>query len=269
MLIDIYPQDERCMPSDATLGRLSRALTLTADLMLDSRCAQAAARVPKIVAHSQTPRDLTHQLCVLLQDFLDCEGVTLFLVDEAQEKLGMHATTGLIWAEGVEHYYHRGEGLAGKVWRRGEPLLTMDVLREPDRARKSEEDVATPDRTACLIVPLINIHGVVIGVVRCRNKRLSPDALPLTMFLEEDAAIVDAICASALPHLTNLLNEEVRWRTLATAAHELRAPVVAIRAIIDAIQHDATVLPLLPDDSMDEMWLWTENLRRILGNIEV
>ncbi len=167
-----------------------------------------------------------------------------------------------------EKYYTPGVGLTGKVWKSGEPLLTDNIPDVPGYAGKSSEKTESRDKTR-LIAPFIDTEGNVVGVVRCANKHAKGRPSAVNIFSESDLSIIDAVGQAMLPHLSILLTEERRAKTLGRLTHELKVPLIVIRGAAEFINREAKRKGYKFDyPYADNIISWHDLARKLLGNVD-
>lgn len=265
MLINVAPADGVAFPADDELFAAGTAITQAADIMLDQLCLAATTRVNLLAGPPRSLGQFVRALVRLVRGTIQCEGVSIFLADEGNERMLLVATTGFRWLVGeAEHFYRRNEGITGRVWARAEPYLTVNALTDPHRVRKSDEQVSRPNHFGVLLVPLVDATGTAIGVVRCRNKTSRENTIQRHMFSEDDAAVLDAICQAAVPHLQRFRSEEQRRKTVERLTHELSVPVVAIRGAAQRMLRTPAIETVFDENYPADVWSWSELMRALL-----
>ncbi len=267
LVVNLLPIGDR-LPSVPELREVVEAISSAVRGSLDRTCSSVAARVHLLAAKQERVDQFLQDLCLLIQESLECEGVSLFLVDQAQGRLRLGATTGIQWyVSEEEEYYEEGEGLTGTAWARRELILSANARAEPGYKQKSCERVATEQEYAAVWVPFLNPRGEPIAVARCRNRRAGSTALP-NLFTDHDAALIDAIGGAATAHLLLLQAEEQRVRHLGRLTHELKLPLVAIRDTAGTIRRMGALPPEVKQLG-EEIWHHTHRLRRLFGNADI
>jgi signal transduction histidine kinase/sugar phosphate isomerase/epimerase len=270
MIISIFHHNKDLNMTDDQLYWCGQAIAIASDIVLDKMCSVASTRVNLIAGQSKDLVFFLNNLKSLIQRSLRCDGVAIFLVNEAGDKLELQETTGTSWmVEPGERFYKKGEGLTGKAWERNEALLTVNSLFERGHKGKSEEIVDEFKQHACLWVPFVNSKGDVLGIIRCRNKKNNLETITPNMFTDDDASVLDAIGQALVPHLQILLDKERRVRALGRLTHELRVPLVSIRGAAELMQRTKGVEKLFEHDYPGDIWSWSELMRRLLGNADL
>jgi GAF domain-containing protein/CheY-like chemotaxis protein len=149
--------------------------------------------------------DLDETLQVILQEagrVLGVDVASIFLLDEQTGELVFCSGTG----EGAKVLIYQrlapGQGIAGWVAERGDPLLVHDAQSDP-RYSPIFDEITGLITSSILCVPLI-VKGRVIGVVEALNK-------PQPGFTEDDLAMLRSLATSAAIAIENAqLFEETR-----------------------------------------------------------
>ncbi len=280
LVINLFPQTGHTLPPDEDLVRIGGYIGIAVDSALDERCSFAAAGASYQAGRCQQVAAFLEEMLKLVKSVLDCEAVTILLVDDAERRLEVAASTGVGWKEPdpSKQFYRQGEGLTGKVWQRREVLLTLDPKKAPGYLGKSFEMVAG-ESESFICAPWIDPGNHVVAVIRCQNKR--GQAFPailrggkaLHMFTDDDVAAVEAIGQAAVPHLQVLVSKERRARALRRLTHELHAPLVAIRGALSFMQSELKARPggaldFFTEDYVADIESWSHLMRRLLGNAD-
>lgn len=272
LVINLYPHEGRdCPLTDQDLAKCADYVAIAYETLLDDVCQSAAATVNLAVVGNRKPARFIDEVLRTVQDVLNCDAVSIFLVDEARTQLRVISTTGIEWNVGKSHaeeYYSPGEGLTGKVWKSVEPLLTDNMPDVPGYAGKSSEKTGSRNKTR-LITPFVDTEGNVVGVVRCANKHAKGSPSAVNIFSESDLSIIDAIAQAMIPHLLVLLVEERRAKTLGRLTHELKVPLTVIRGAAEFINRETKRKGFKFDyPYADNIISWHDLARKLLGNVD-
>ena len=280
LVINFFPQPGLPLPSNEDLERIGGYIGIAADSALDERCSFAAAGASYQAGRCQQVAAFLEEMIKLVKSVLDCEAVTILLVDDAGDRLEISASTGFGWRETdrSKQFYRKGEGLTGKVWERREVLLTLNPEKEPGYIGKSFEIVAG-ESESFICAPWIDPGNNVVAVIRCQNKRgLASSPIfrgrkVLHMFTDDDVAAIEAIGQAAVPHLQVLVSKERRAWALRRLTHELHAPLVAIRGALSFMQSELKARPgggldFFSQDYVADIESWSHLMRRLLGNAD-
>ena len=223
LIVNIFPVDKAPLRT-SELSAVAAVLAKTVDLMLDEACSTAAAKASRLAGQTTEVLDFLDRIAALISNQLSGEATSIFLVNPSRERLEFRfCTTQLDWhVPKAEQYYTKGEGLTGGVWESSRYLITREAAKEVGKVAKSSERVQTK-QDSLLLYPLVSFDGEVVGVVRCHNKHSDFRGLA-PMFTDEDAAIMDAISQTAVPHLQLLISEQERTNAVARLKHELLGP---------------------------------------------
>ena len=113
---------------------------------------------------------------------LDCERVTVFLIDRSADELYSRLATGE-----TEIRIPADKGIAGRTFQEARILNVPDVSAEP--AFYPEVDRRTGFRTKSLLsIPLVGFDSSVVGVLQVVNKKGGP-------FNETDEEMADALAS--------------------------------------------------------------------------
>ena len=147
---------------------------------------------------------------------------SLWLIDETEspKKIRLKATQAI----GPEYVKERAlditEGVVGYVARHNEPLIVMDVLKEP---RFKEKEMAKKLGLASMLGVPLQVHGEkVIGVINCFTAEphdFSDTEVNLLTAVANQAAV--AILNTELIVKTKVIQEELETRKLVERAKEV------------------------------------------------
>ncbi len=216
--------------------RYGHQLSVWADYLTDEMCSAAAGATAHLcgeVRNGVVP--FVNALMTHIKCLFQCEAVCIFLVDESRKRLEPVGETEsqIEWDEKCpknEHYYHKGEGLTGKTWEERE----MQFSSHGHKGKSFEKTPA--GRRGCLTAPLARRGGDLLGVVRLHNKIPRGLDLASTAFTDDDAARLDAVIQTALPHLDMLISQRRQSFALTRLAHELQNPLVGIAGAADLLR---------------------------------
>jgi sugar phosphate isomerase/epimerase/nitrogen-specific signal transduction histidine kinase len=271
-VVNIFPGSPGINFDDEELARIGQYIAWAADSALDERCAIAAAGANLIAGRCQQAGAFLLALRDLLLETLDCEALTIFLVDDAGTRLTEAISTGLRWASPeTQPFYTEGEGIPGNVWKRREPLMSPDPTLGKAAFHKSDEAKANAN-PSLLCAPMLDASGCAVGVIRCQNKR--GNLGDFHMFSEDDLAVLDAVCRAAVPHLQVLLSKERRVKALRRLTHELNNPLVALKGAVDKMRRElerrrGTTEAYFSQDYIEDIESWLGLMRGLLGNADL
>lgn len=243
---------------------LAEIIAHSADRMIEQLCASAAGAANHLCArHGEDISDFSNALMSFVKMRFSCENVTLWLKDEKGDKLlpAGDTSTKIEWLH-AEQFYTRNDGLTGMCWKRHEMIFASNALTDPDHMGKAREIRLIPpnlprkqrlkelSREEILFAPLRHHNGSTLGIIRLQNKRVQADTNVSTMLTNDDAAILDAIIQTIVPHL-KMLKERGRVDSLRNdlweISHELKTPVATIRQLAGTIM-------MMEHEKRDSMW---------------
>ena len=156
------------------------------------------ACMKEITTWVSTVLDLDHLLELIIETattMMNARASSLLLVDRRRRKLYFKVATGEKKEEIRKFEVDIGQGIAGLVAEKGEPLLISDVTKDPRWFKKISESIGFETRSiAC--VPM-KVEGETIGVVEIIDKE---DGSPLR---KEDLEILTAFAEMASTAIIN------------------------------------------------------------------
>jgi signal transduction histidine kinase len=271
-VLNVFPEAETTENDWLELVRLSSLITRAADNVLDERCARVSAVASVRAGECQQSDAFLRELLKLFLESLNCEAASIFLVNDAGNRLEAAMSTSLRWSVPPEdRFYQAGQGQVGSVWQRREAVILLDFIKAGLQQEKSEEGKSMRSRSL-VCAPMVDVSGTVIGVVRCRGKK--GEVTSNHTFSEDDLAIFDAICQTAVPHLQVLLSKERRAKALRRLTHELVNPLTAIRGAADRMKTELLRRRRASEDYFSQDYIgdiqsWASLMRGLLGNTDL
>ncbi|HTN42386.1 MAG TPA: nif-specific transcriptional activator NifA [Nitrospiria bacterium] len=150
----------------------------------------ALYEISRSLASSMDLQETSRKILEILASVLDMRRGTLTLLDPETGELVIETAHGLTPEEIARGRFKIGEGVTGRVFEKGEPMIVPDVGREPlflNRTR-SRGDL-TKERIAFLCMP-VKTHGETIGVLSVDRlfKNGSPD-------LDDDVRVLTVVAS--------------------------------------------------------------------------
>jgi Nif-specific regulatory protein len=124
----------------------------------------------------------------LLKKLTGFDRITLTIYDPSTDQIVVKATSsGKFPKEG----FKKGEGITGKVWKHGVPIVIPDISKEPEFLNKLwKRKVSKGEKISFIAVP-IKSGGKVIGVLSADKKVSGKESLDeLTKFLNMVATLI-------------------------------------------------------------------------------
>lgn len=150
----------------------------------------ALYEISSALASSLDLKKTSARILEILASVLDMRRGTLTLLDRETGDLVIDTAHGLTAEEMARGRFKVGEGVTGRVFEKGEPMIVPDVGREPlflNRTR-SRGDL-TKERIAFICMP-VKIHGETIGVLSA--DRLFKDGVS---DLDEDVRVLTVVAS--------------------------------------------------------------------------
>jgi DNA-binding response OmpR family regulator/putative methionine-R-sulfoxide reductase with GAF domain len=197
---------------------------------------------------------------------LRVETGSLLLIDEETNELVFKITLQGDTEKLASYRLKMGQGIAGWVAQRGEPLLVPDVQVDPRHHRAIDEAVGFTSRSI-MCVPL-TVKEKVIGVIEVINKldELSPHSE--ARFNEKDLELLSSMAAPVAIALENarlheatktLVAAEILQQTVVTVAHYINNPLAALAMGAHSLTVSAEKGKVIcNDDSLSEAVRLTE-----------
>lgn len=220
---------------------LASLIGMWADYMTDEICSAASTATANLCGEQSS--GLTPFIDALishLQKRLDCESVTIFLMDVSHSRLepAGESRTRIEWHKSLrpdEQFYAPGEGLTGRCFKERHFVFSRCAADESEFIGKARA-ITTTGRHEILFAPLARRGGETLGVVRLQNKIAATEGYSATMFTDDDAATLDAIIQTALPYLELLSVQDRHVSAMVRLAHEMRNPLVGISGAVDVMR---------------------------------
>ena len=267
--VNLYFDCDKTAILDDDLFELSKYVAYSINSVLSDKCTSAMARSNLLAGQVKNVSEYIIKIKDLILDLIPCQGMSLFLVNDLGDRLELEFSTDIMWTEfkGNRQFYRLGEGFTGKVWQKGEPQLLSISKKNKSTRYLSKEIVENDDVSKLLFFPISDSKRNVLGVLRCRNKLQFKGAV--VNFTDDDVAILEAVFNAAAPHLRELLGEDRRRRSLGRLTHELKSPIVAIRAASQAMKMTEGYKKIFQRDYPEYIWSWSEMMRRLYGNADI
>ncbi len=150
--------------------------------------------------------------------------------------------------------------------------LAPDMSAEKFDEMFGERLIALQDQVeSVLFVPLQDIQGSCQGVLRAVNFKKSDQTIWRRLHNYDDVAIVEAMGRAFAPLLERLVESDQRDTSLKTLAHELRVPVVALRAVHRRMEREYETNGTFKfrRPYFKEVAVYTEIMQRLMLEVEL
>ena len=241
-VVQCLMKDKPEAPALRALSDAAADVARIADTWLNELWLHASAEAS---VHSQSKtsgKALLDDLVKAIRLMLDCEGCSAFMSDPTGKKLEEGASTGLQWREDLaldQRFYERGKGLVGSVLADAEPLLVRRAREHEGWEGKSWEGPGPKclrQHDACLLTPIIDAQGTVLGVLRCSNKITIVGHEPY--FSDDDLAVADAMLQAAIPYYLRVEGDRLRRVGGMKLNHELKRPVMFAQIALGRLEKE-------------------------------
>ncbi len=199
--------------------------------------------------------DLMNLVSKQTQTLVGADRVSIMLVDPAVKQLSIVSSAGVDDDVIQSMHLKKGEGIAGKVWESGKPILIPDISKDADYLRLSQK--RQPPPSSLIAVP-INDSSETFGVINVQRP------LKADVFEEEELNLVTLIGIQTAGTLRNVrlvsdLKDQIRS---IRSAQEIGNVIVStfdvdnvlrliVRGIRDVTGADACSIMLLDEKGED------------------
>ncbi len=144
--------------------------------------------VSKVLSGSLNLEETVPYVLRLLKKLMGFDRVTLTLYDPSTDQIVVRATSsGSFPKEG----FKKGEGITGKVWKHGVPIVVPDISQEPEFLNKLWKRKNLKGKKIAFIAVPIKVGGKVVGVLSADRELSKKDSLDdYTRFLNMIATLV-------------------------------------------------------------------------------
>ncbi len=139
--------------------------------MQEKLALEALYEISKVLTSQSVDESLPYVLR-LLEKLAGFERVTLTMVDAEAGELVVRATSN---KKAPSVTFKKGEGIIGKVWKHGIPMIVPDISQEPEFLNKVWKR-QRKGKIAFIAVPL-KVEGKVIGVLSCDREYSGKESL--------------------------------------------------------------------------------------------
>ncbi len=265
-VLDFFPAPGTPFLSDQRLEELVKPLARQIEAHLYEECSRRANRLTIMLGKARGIA--INSVCQRVGRFVAAavnSDQTMVYLERPGQQIKRCAETGTI--EGHESLAQVIESLTTKSWKSNRTSIILDLRNETGSGVEEPlpADVSLPG----LFVPLRDSSGRSKGVIACAN--LCPNACRgnLRPFNYDHVAIIEAIGQAFVPQLETLLADQHRKASMTKLAHEMRVPVVALKAVAERLQHEAKAKGYsFQFDHFQEMALYHDTLVRLLRELD-
>ncbi len=230
---------------------------------MSARVSQSLGRIERL-----TPESGCAAFARTVREAIDADWVTVLLENWNESAVVRQADDFRKGIKKVEEPSVPAE--ITNVWRNNREFLSPNVAADRDKAELVDSDET--NIASAILVPLHDVRGSCKGVVRCVNfKRM--DTVPWRRrHSYDDIAVVESMERAFAPPLDMLLESQMRDVSLRNLAHELRVPVVALRAVHERMEReyeDGKVWFKFRYPYFNEAHTFTSLMQRLLRQLEI
>lgn len=260
-----------CMQAASALENAQYYVTLRRRFDEVSALQDLARRVSAI----QSLDEMLHIVVRTIQEIYGCKSAGIALVDPEQERIVYRATVGLKEDYAKQANFKLGQGVAGRVALKGEPIYVPDTYADPNFR------IIDPETRCMLAVPLTT-HDQVIGVLSIDSavpQAFTPDHERLLNIAGgQIAAAIETIRllqetrdrAAELTQANETLNalDDLRNELIQNLSHELRSPLALVRGYAGLLR-DSELGPVTQDqiDALVIIDEKAESITRMINDI--
>jgi len=238
--LDAIPVEQECeIPPGTGFDVLSIVLAQMYERCLRNQGIRLASRLNLRLA--KIPKELPNGQCEefskVLREALKCDTTMLYLEDPGRNHLTLRASVGTVLPQPIESRIR--SDIAPDVWIRNREMLIHSLRDYVTLQRRSIRRAFENEDMLCALIPVRDLAGRAQGTVFCSNLSSATGPGTLRPFTYEDVGIVEAISEAFAPHLAVILADQQRDDLLSKVAHELRVPLVALRAALERIEMES------------------------------
>jgi PAS domain S-box-containing protein len=209
-----------------------------------ARINQTLFRITKAIPHYRNLDDLLAFITREIQNLMDIESASVILLDEDRQEFyffAVHHDDSETGKKFSEIRFPADKGVAGHVYKTGQPLLVPDTAESPYFFKQVDEQTGFHTRNM-LDVP-IRIQDRLIGVLCAVNKKTGA-------FTSEDVELLSTAAGTvALPIENARINQELensyeevkglnraKDRVIHRLSHELKTPLSVLSASLELLE---------------------------------
>ena len=171
---------------------------------------EAISKVSKTITSNLYLEDILKLIVTVTAEITDSKICSLMLIDEKTGDLVLKATQSMSEAYNKKPHLKIGEGVAGKVALKNEPIAVYDISNEPEYRSKA---IAEKEGLKSLLSVPLSVRGNVIGVLNSYTSyphKFTKDEINILTTVASQASIV--IENAGLMLKTKVIQEELESR---------------------------------------------------------
>jgi len=146
------------------IGQIGRKVLMIGGKTAKSREINALLEISKAIASGLYLEDVLRLIVTVTANLMDSKICSLWILDAKDQKLKLKATQSISDEYLKERSLAMGEGVVGHVALRNQPMVILDVLKEP---LYKEKDLAKKEGLVSMLSVPMCIKDRVIGVINC------------------------------------------------------------------------------------------------------
>jgi len=163
--------------------------------------------ISRVISSSLNIEETVPYALRLLKKLMGFERVTLTLYDPSTDQIVVRATSS---SRTPKEGFRKGEGITGKVWKHGLPMVVPDISKEPEFLNKLWKRKDLKGKKVAFIAVPIKVGGKVVGVLTADKEVKGKESLSeLTRFLNMVATLV----ANAYSLGKKVEEERISWES--------------------------------------------------------
>ncbi|ESS71677.1 GAF domain/histidine kinase-, DNA gyrase B-, and HSP90-like ATPase [Methyloglobulus morosus KoM1] len=178
----------------------------------------------------------------IIRDYVPCEGCSVFIWDQFNNRLNLAQTTGLETnLKKSDIHYYLGEGLTGMIAQGLEPIIIEDISHIDESNFKTSYEHKYYEKTehkskSFMGIPILSPSrpSEVLGIIRLIN-RLNPLAKAIDYFNQDDLDLIKHATILIALYMEYDQSEIFRTAFAARMAHEIQMPASSIQRDADSI----------------------------------
>jgi signal transduction protein with GAF and PtsI domain len=180
---------------------------------------EALSKISKAITSDLYLEDILRLIVTVTAEVMHSKICSLMLIDETMKELVVRATQSMSEEYNKKSNIKLGEGIAGEVAMKNQPIVVLDVKKDP---RYINTKVAEKESLCSLLSIPLSVKGRVIGVINCYTSsphRFTPTEIAVLTTVANEAAI--AIEHTELMVKTKIVQEELESRKLVERAKDI------------------------------------------------
>lgn len=158
--------------------------------------------VNSIISSTLEKKEVLKRIIVQTKQLMRCEKCSVLLVDPEDNKLVFDVMTDESDKDMLSSVrLSMGEGIAGYVWKHGQPLMINDVFSDPRFSTKADSKTLCTTKNI-VAVPLV-VNAKIIGIMEAMNKKSDE------LFDQFDLHMFQHLCVQAAIAIENAILHEM------------------------------------------------------------